>query len=592
MTYRSLDSTDKEIRLVIIKAGVAPEPIKCYLKHVSLNDSHSYAALSYVWGDLNNRVPVTLDGHAFEVTHNLGVALRYLRDPQCDRVFWIDAICIDQDNIDERSDQVRIMKEIYHFADHVVSWLGESDEHSEAAIVFLAAAHDNKFSREWLYHLWSSEVDFIRNSLAHLVCCLREDSRDYWKRLWITQEIAVAQDGYILVGDTKVTYQTLQKLGKVFSEDMWESEAMKDTFIRLSCTGVDHLWIKWLQQDLQKNETVTQIVQGTPFLTLLADNWWKSASNPRDKVFGLLGLSDMCQSAHPGLKIDYRRSIRDVYIGAATAIIDSTSSLEILRFCILKKEDSTDKSKLPSWVPDWGKDGEQIHSMGMRVKANKAASDRHVAVKFYPDKNAINTVGFRVGKIKCCPIRVPAVARGDNANRYQKEIESVLRVVNRLRTTLRSTFDNISGLDLELLRTVYCGQAQENHLRMFFKFIDAASKNPASLGEFSVERAIFNTAIFQISAHCSDAALFLIETEIKQSLVKYATVPHVGVGVSSIQQGDEICIFLGSRHPMVIRKHEDYHKVVGYSYIDTLANGEAISDLENGVYEISFFTLL
>ena len=131
--YHPLDSTKREIRLVTLKAGAEPDQLACQLMSVSLNGSTSYYALSYVWGDPNDRESIFLNGHAFEVTHNLAIALRYLRNPRDDRVFWIDAICIDQRNLDERSAQVRIMKDIYQSAEKVVSWLGERDDSSEAA---------------------------------------------------------------------------------------------------------------------------------------------------------------------------------------------------------------------------------------------------------------------------------------------------------------------------------------------------------------------------------------------------------------------------------------------------------------------------
>ena len=91
------------------------------------------------------------------------------------------------------------MKDIYRSSDQVVSWLGEKNDHSEAAQDFITAAFINDFSREWLLKALASEVTFMRNRLVPLLCYLQEQTRDYWRWLWVTQEIAVAQGGYLLV---------------------------------------------------------------------------------------------------------------------------------------------------------------------------------------------------------------------------------------------------------------------------------------------------------------------------------------------------------------------------------------------------------
>lgn len=121
--YTPLNSHKGEIRLATIKSGTQPEPIRCNLSYVSLNDTPKYEALSYVWGDPSIRIPILLDEHPFGVTQNLGLALRFLRLPTDNRTLWIDAICVNQDDLDERSAQLQLVKNIYHGAHRVVSCL-------------------------------------------------------------------------------------------------------------------------------------------------------------------------------------------------------------------------------------------------------------------------------------------------------------------------------------------------------------------------------------------------------------------------------------------------------------------------------------
>jgi Heterokaryon incompatibility protein (HET) len=97
------------------------------LEIVSLVDRPNvlrYEALSYVWGDPAIKHAVEVDGKELFITTNLGAALRRLRRLNVTRIMRVDAICIDQDNIEERSAQLQLMARIYHGASSVVIWLG------------------------------------------------------------------------------------------------------------------------------------------------------------------------------------------------------------------------------------------------------------------------------------------------------------------------------------------------------------------------------------------------------------------------------------------------------------------------------------
>lgn len=86
-----------------------------------------YHCLSYVWGDASDRVPISLNGQAFSITRNLWIALRRLRWYGQLDYLWVDAICINQDDMYEKSQQVRKMADIYSQTQEVIIWLGEDD---------------------------------------------------------------------------------------------------------------------------------------------------------------------------------------------------------------------------------------------------------------------------------------------------------------------------------------------------------------------------------------------------------------------------------------------------------------------------------
>jgi len=127
--YKPLDpdqDTDS-IRLVSIKQSTnQDDPISCNLEHVKFADKPKYRALSYMWGDQAVKTEILLDGAPFQVGQNLWDAPHYLRhrnDPNR-MPLWIDAICINQGDVQERNRQLAMMKWIYFRADTVV-WLGK-----------------------------------------------------------------------------------------------------------------------------------------------------------------------------------------------------------------------------------------------------------------------------------------------------------------------------------------------------------------------------------------------------------------------------------------------------------------------------------
>lgn len=135
LVYRPLDNTKNEIRLLRIAPSLQVDSvINGTLDHVPINHHSSYEALSYTWADdradaeydSDNEEDhcILLEGHYFPVASNLFAALRQLRLPSEERWFWVDAICINQSDLVERSEQVSIMKTIYVGATRVVSWMG------------------------------------------------------------------------------------------------------------------------------------------------------------------------------------------------------------------------------------------------------------------------------------------------------------------------------------------------------------------------------------------------------------------------------------------------------------------------------------
>ncbi|BCS04917.1 uncharacterized protein AKAW2_80718A [Aspergillus luchuensis] len=116
--YDTLDPNQRQIRLLSIHRSIVGRgPIHCSLHTVSLDDSPEFEAISYVWGTEDATEHIFLDGNAFYVKPNVAKALYQLRRKSRRRIVWVDTICINQCDIDERNTQVPLMATIYTTAD-------------------------------------------------------------------------------------------------------------------------------------------------------------------------------------------------------------------------------------------------------------------------------------------------------------------------------------------------------------------------------------------------------------------------------------------------------------------------------------------
>src|SRR2546421_3961507 len=167
--YSSLP-VDKEadtIRVIEIQPGYDQQPITCLVKHVRLTEPPPYEALSYSWGDPTPSFRVYCDGKHLTISKSLYIALGNLRSTTTSRVLWADAICINQQDLAERGQQVRLMRKVYEKAARVIVWLGEEAENSNLGfclIPTLVAANKKRTAsgdRRTFLHLQDSGIRAI-----------------------------------------------------------------------------------------------------------------------------------------------------------------------------------------------------------------------------------------------------------------------------------------------------------------------------------------------------------------------------------------------------------------------------------------------
>ncbi|RYP33036.1 hypothetical protein DL767_004947 [Monosporascus sp. MG133] len=245
--YNPLSTEGLEIRLLSLKPGEFSDPIRVTLEHTFIplgrtsvltpGDSEdededddeeaptypSYEALSYAWGSTDNPKPIIVDGAADDantimVTENLDAALRHLRRTGGSRTLWIDAICIDQNNVAERGHQVSMMRNVYARASEVLIWLGPEEDDSDHAmglIDYLGRRVVVNWGKWWLglsdlggnepelsdrnVPLPYSERDFRALGLLF--------NRPWFERLWVRQEVHASTHASLQCGSLLIDWR-------------------------------------------------------------------------------------------------------------------------------------------------------------------------------------------------------------------------------------------------------------------------------------------------------------------------------------------------------------------------------------------------
>src|SRR5215469_348770 len=132
-----LHDPKSQTRLIELLSGRDDDPIRINLFTVDNLNTQPYDALSYVWGARDADVIVSVNGRPFNISANLAQALNCLRSMEDNKVLWVDAVCINQDDDTEKSHQVSLMGEIYRNAEDVVIFLGEERDDSAMVMQYL-----------------------------------------------------------------------------------------------------------------------------------------------------------------------------------------------------------------------------------------------------------------------------------------------------------------------------------------------------------------------------------------------------------------------------------------------------------------------
>ncbi|KAK0101309.1 hypothetical protein ONS95_006486 [Cadophora gregata] len=515
------------------------------------------------------------------------------------RTFWIDAVCIDQSNMAERSEQVSKMRTIYHSANYVVVWLGPDDDSSALAFSMFKRFRRHMHDVQYIANIIKSPAS--RDSLEAIVSLF---SRAYWDRVWVIQEVNSIEETEIIImcGNHNIGWSALAAKQDMLIEDH------QDLLMELS--GQEPR-LRSLYNDMRlrgpNGLQLPYTIDGTPDLYTLLSLYWKSAAtDPKDKIYALVGLSTARDD--PRLSIDYSLSIRQAYINVARYLVVSSQKLDVI--CSMPRCLNT--YDLPSWVPDW-----TAYKMtpispciaiaqffaANRLTPYSAAGESEPDVEFSDAADSLITNGFCLGNIV-------SVGQKCRENPAKDMTAGVIALADWFRLL------GSAGEITQAKASTFCSTILFDHLTMGPEWFETRAQHVETiLGDLANEA----------QERCPDEVIhpYLLDMQSRPRPVEVTTKPWVsdackliayrrffisssglmGLAPDSAEPGDIICILLGCFMPVILRPmgrhyillggayyHEYMYGKGGPSYHEHM-NGRGMTELAQGKFKLEPFEI-
>ena len=398
--YSPLDDSKREFRLVRLAAGsdndvptgelfvssvpvppdtqVAAIPETAQTADQAQTEHTRYETISYTWGAPTRKQCMIINGSDFYMPASAVEVLKALRSPHRPVVFWIDAVCINQIDLAEKSTQVAMMGDIHRGSSKTHVWLGQTTELTDSAVKFcrkLKTAVLSKLDVKWqrvLAHWDSTRLQLGRTEYKDFECLsqvvlaaikstaaqefgdprilLDIFRRPWFRRLWVFQEVILAQTSIAHIGDllcpwldVLIAASWVQKL----PEGGWRNEIWGAVSIAVQqlVTRLSKFWSGGHYQ-------MSNIVLSTDRRVLV--------SVPHDRIFALLPLINWNANGWESpivIRPYYAMSVRDCMCFATNAMIQNDGDLRVLaNTCLLLEGGNgvtVDDDSWPSWTPVW-----------------------------------------------------------------------------------------------------------------------------------------------------------------------------------------------------------------------------------------------
>ncbi|KAH6702821.1 heterokaryon incompatibility protein-domain-containing protein [Leptodontidium sp. MPI-SDFR-AT-0119] len=590
-TYQPLELGSSQFRILELYPGPFGDRISCSIIKSSLDSKPEYEALSYTWGNPRHLRWISLNGFDHPITASLEVALQYLRNTDAVRRLWVDALCINQMDSEERSHQVNQMRSIYQSASTVLAWLGPHRDHSEIGLNLIEELAQPLLQKTPGQTIPVGELDLnaigpVRNLLY----------RPYWRRVWILQEVAVAaRDPLIGCGCSWLSWNVWSgglfhiyaHFGKFEVQNRLDGYKARSFLHRFF--DVDKLRHNF--HDISNSRTniadVERNGERSNILEILRMTSSHDATDLRDRIFGVLGLvriqdasgkrSDAISlPSHFKMIPDYTKTLSTVYCETFRWFLKIEKTLEILQ-----RHSHLTCDWLPSFVPDFGGP--------LELTFPNNGSDNWYC--YYPsgplrpfsaegpwlsdDMRTLIVEGFRNDSIaKIVDLQGIRNAPALFIQRICKEIMPTKKML-RNPTKYRYVMDAI-WRTLVANRSLHNARPCQDDHRVSFARLCQQEDNP-ELSEKHIQDdpdlRKFLKAMFQ--------AIALDEYLPHRRFIVSAS-GYLGLGTPNCEKEDIICILRGYSMPVILRPIEDHYRYIGSAYVHGIMGGEGQPNTVSG----------
>jgi hypothetical protein len=584
------------IRLAELAPGTRNDPVVIRLFMVELEHAPEYEAISYLWGDPQNTMPICCNGREMDVTVNLNAAFVRVRHPDRPRTLWADAVCINQEDVRERSHQVSFMGSIYRHARTVLICMGQDPDGGAEDVAALVKENVDLISR----HASISEMPLLRQddpllddsrwkSLATLT------RRPWFTRAWVVQEAGLAKDPRVLYGEVEFKYRDLMKLINWIVHCASQLEARAEVLL----SNIHTDWLDW-SPDWQKTATFPN----KTFLDLLTQASWLSCRDFRDHVYAFLGhpLAQLDDGIGTIVTPDYSKAPLEVHLELATQLF-KTNGLRVLSS--VGHDDRTVGEDFPSWIPFCWEVDEVNQAMsrfgGLASSYFSASANAEQISPTVIENNYIAVWGTIIDVV------------GTSYRLSDSDfVNPVTLKTRQSEASQRSTMRDIWSSMHE--PGAACVYASENILNSFILTLCAGlyhTKCPEALTRKLLTDFAAYWALWSQPSPSNpemptpippgdvgkkgDAEIFwfMMRTVCRGRTFLITEKGYYGLGPRITKPGDLCCVLFGADVPFILRKVDgaEKYKLVGEAYIHGLMDGEAMGMLEKGELKMEKFVI-
>ncbi|KAH7355494.1 heterokaryon incompatibility protein-domain-containing protein [Pyrenochaeta sp. MPI-SDFR-AT-0127] len=570
--------SNREIRVLDLLQGEKNDEVKCEVRIVDLDRSPEYEALSYVWGNYGERMKIIVSACSVFITPNLHAALIRLRYPGKIRTLWIDQLCIEQDDNIEKASQVALMRDIYRQCLRCIIWLGEISESlsnfsthdAEAVFEFLrtVAVAENSPIHE-LPTLFQDTIDGENARKAFSAFAMYGNS--WWTRIWTVQEAIIPMSADLIWGHLSISRDDVMLTSRLLRTHLMQSyfpQSFKHKRVQ---------YYDLLRQLLYPVHAFNHAIHHDGPLDLLMRWRHRDATDPRDKVYALLGL--VAESALPSARdCDYRITVPSLF---SKVTVDLILSEENLRPLIGSSEMLHKTPKLPTWAIDFacsnrvGKRQLKWWGHSHRYRQFSACKGQALQVATSSDATILMLTGVFVDEISAvhsaCSFRESEAI--DDRKLYET-IETCKDLLHKHYNARTQHQEYIGGGSLKsaLWRTMI---------------------GDLVMAEFPVERAkatqeaFYNELVDQLALGSGTGLLYESLSGMVTNHAFFITNRgYIGIGSPETRTGDLVWVFYGGKVPFVMRNRvegdvgEISHglTLVGDAYVHGMMDGEAVPD--------------